>query len=385
MKPPAAAASRAWTLAIRLPLLAAGIASVAGGVWGGLARLQVAVPLPGGDAQWLTFHGPLMVCGFLGTVVGLERAVGLPDRWPYAAPILTAIGAVWLLVGGSSHTAAMLLSAGSAAFVGAALRVVQLRGELFTRTMAIAAVAWLVGNLFWLHGDPFPRVVPWWIAFLGLTIVGERLDLSRFQKPHPLAQPLVVGSIGVLLAGVVATPFAPGPALRVTGAGLLALAAWLGRFDIARRTVRQPGLPRFMSACLLSGYGWLALSGGILAVSAPLESGVDYDAALHSFFVGFVFSMIFGHAPVIFPSVLGLPFAFSPRFYSHVALLHVSLMLRVAGDLGGSAAVRQWGGILNGVSVALFLLNTVASLVQSRWSRARIGGGTGDQRQPLAP
>jgi hypothetical protein len=32
-------------------------------------------------------HGPLMVCGFLGTLISLERAVAL-DAWSYAAPAL---------------------------------------------------------------------------------------------------------------------------------------------------------------------------------------------------------------------------------------------------------------------------------------------------------
>jgi hypothetical protein len=65
----------------RAPLLLLGIASLIAGVWGGLVRLPLNLPLPGGNANWLTFHGPLMVCGFLGTVIGLERAVGLKGLW----------------------------------------------------------------------------------------------------------------------------------------------------------------------------------------------------------------------------------------------------------------------------------------------------------------
>ena len=53
--------------------------------------------------------------------------------------------------------------------------------------------------------------------------------------------------------------------------------------------------------------------------------------------------MIFAHAPVIFPSVLGVQPVFSNRFYVHVALLTLGLLLRVAGDLAGSGSLRQWG------------------------------------------
>ncbi|HJS36788.1 MAG TPA: hypothetical protein VJ789_01515, partial [Burkholderiales bacterium] len=58
----------------RLPLLALGFLSLALGVAGGLVRLGAEIPAPPGA---IALHGPLMVSGFLGTVIGLERAVAL--------------------------------------------------------------------------------------------------------------------------------------------------------------------------------------------------------------------------------------------------------------------------------------------------------------------
>lgn len=84
---------------------------------------------------------------------------------------------------------------------------------------------------------------------------------------------------------------------------------------------------------------------------------------LHSFFLGFVFSMIFGHAPVIFPAVLVLQPSFRRVFYAHVALLHLGLVLRVGADVAKWGTGRQWGGSLNALAIGLFLLNTVLSLV----------------------
>jgi hypothetical protein len=72
----------------RAPLLLMGMGCLVAGVWGGLVRLPLNMPLPGGNAKGLSFHGPLMVCGFLGTVIGLERAVGLRRWWTYVAPLL---------------------------------------------------------------------------------------------------------------------------------------------------------------------------------------------------------------------------------------------------------------------------------------------------------
>ena len=68
--------------------------------------------------------------------------------------------------------------------------------------------------------------------------------------------------------------------------------------------------------------------------------------------------MIFGHVPIIFPAVLGKPILFSPLFYSHLVLLHLSLLLRVGGDLTVWLPARQWGGLFNIIALLLFLANT---------------------------
>jgi hypothetical protein len=81
--------------------------------------------------------------------------------------------------------------------------------------------------------------------------------------------------------------------------------------------------------------------------------------------VGFVFTMIFAHAPIIFPAVLQLPVRYVPRYYTHLVLLHVSLLLRVAGDLIPWWPARLWGGLLNALVILLFLANTLSSITRS--------------------
>ena len=347
----------------RLGLLLLAMLSLIGAIWGGLLRLPLNLPLPPNAANWISFHGPLMVCGFLGTVIALERAVGLGNWWTYASPLLTGSGAMLLLAGGLGKPPVVLITLGSAGFVLVTLRVVQLQRALFTSVMALAAIAWLAGNCLWLAGWPFNRVVPWWIAFLGLTIVGERLDLSRFQKPSRWSRPLLAMALPLFLTGVILSAIHQVAGERLSGAGLVALGLWLARFDIARRTVRQSGLPRFMAVCLLAGFGWMTLAGALLLIFSPVESGLQYDAVLHSFFLGFVFSMIFGHAPVIFPAVLQVQPSFRRTFYAHVALLHLGLLLRVGADLAAWAQGRQWGGVANALAVGLFLANTVLAFI----------------------
>jgi hypothetical protein len=105
---------------------------------------------------------------------------------------------------------------------------------------------------------------------------------------------------GIFLTGLILGLFAPGPGTRLAGVGLLGLAAWLGRYDIARRTVHKTGLPRFAAVCLLSGYAWLGAAGLMGIAFGAVYGGLYYDALLHAIFLGFTFAMIFGHAPIIF-------------------------------------------------------------------------------------
>jgi len=77
------------------------------------------------------------------------------------------------------------------------------------------------------------------------------------------------------------------------------------QYDIARRTVWRTGLTRFIAVCLRSGYGWLSVGGVLTWRFASVLAGPYYDAMLHAIFVGFVVTMIFGHAPIILPAILG--------------------------------------------------------------------------------
>jgi hypothetical protein len=84
---------------------------------------------------------------------------------------------------------------------------------------------------------------------------------------------------------------------------------------------------------------------------------------LHVVFLGFVFSMIFAHAPIILPSVTQLALPFHQLFYLHAGLLHLSLLLRVAGDLALVPGGQSWGGILNALAIVVFLLNSIRAVV----------------------
>lgn len=343
----------------RFPLLGLAMFSLLAAVWAGLLRIGWTLPplsptLAGG-------HGPLMVSGFLGTMVGLERAVAMRRGWMFLAPTLTALGGLSIIIALPAWVGAVSITLGSLVMVAIFIYLVRHQAELFTYVLALAAVVWLGGNLLWLAGLPIATLAPWWAGFLILTIAGERLELTRLMRISRNSQALFLLTLVIFLTGlgIVVVDYAAG--WRVVGLGLAALGLWLLGQDVARRTVQMPGLTRFIAICMLAGYGWL-LVGGALAAYYGFLFGGPYDAVLHALFLGFVFSMIFGHAPVIFPAVLGVTMRFAPRFYGHLALLHLSLVLRVAGGLAEWLPLRQWAAMLNGIALLLFLANTITSV-----------------------
>jgi hypothetical protein len=233
--------------------------------------------------------------------------------------------------------------------------------------MALGAVALLVGNLLWLFGKPVFQLVLWWGGFLVLTIAGERLELGRMVRQTKFSQGAFAIATVIYLGGLVILILNWDWGVRLTGIGMIFLGLWLLRFDIARRTVKQTGLTRFIAVCLLSGYVWLLISGIIALRYGATPAGPIYDAMLHAIFLGFVFSMIFGHAPIIFPAVLGIEINYKSYFYLPLILLHISLVVRIGGELLGSSPARLWGGLFNVIAVIVYLgmLAPIGSRVKS--------------------
>ena len=351
------------SVAWRAPLLLLAFASMFVGMATGLARLGWLFPVP--VAKLVVLHGPLMTCGFFGTVISLERAVALSRRWGYIGPLLSGLGAAAGILGAPIEIAAILVASGSTVLLAASVVFYRRLREMFTLILALGAACWVLGNLLWLAGQPIYAAVPFWIGFLVLTIAGERLELSRVLPPSTAARRVFVAAILVLLAGIALSTLAWTTGTLLLGGGMLLLAMWLMHQDVARRTVKGRGLPRFIAVSLLTGYFWLALSGLAILGSGGLgPGGAAYDGALHAVLLGFVFSMVFGHAPIILPAVLRVTVPYTPYFYLPLALLHFSLSIRLAGDWMMLPPWRAWGGALNGVALLAFLLGTITAVLR---------------------
>lgn len=348
-----------WRL--RLAVLAFAPIALVSGLVGGLWRLGWDVA---GGAGLAALHGPLMISGLFGTLISLERAVAFGRWWGYAAPVLSALGTVALLSGAPLFFGATthFVAAGVLAIVSGL--IVRAQPAVFTVALLLGALAWGTGSLLWLAGEEIPRVVGWWIAFLLLTIAGERLEMSRLLPPRRGSQFLFAISVALIVAGAVRGVVDEAGA-RIYGLGLLACASWLLRHDIARRNIHAAGASRYFAACMLAGYAWLGVAGAFLAIASP-SSTFRYDIALHAVLIGFVLSMVFGHALIILPALTGLRIGYSPVLFAPLAILHLSLAMRIGGSLGEWNQLRQWSGVGTALAILIFAAGVVWSAARAR-------------------
>lgn len=360
----------------RAPLLALALVALFAGLWGGLLRLGLALPsdvLSASEA-----HGPLMALGFLGTLISLERAVALGRWWSYAAPWAAGLGAIATLAEDTSHLGPALVTFAGLVLLADHVVLQRIAPSRHNVVMGLGALAWCAAGVAWLADPDVSRFAPLLAGFLVLTIVGERLELTRAVRVSTGAQAMLLAAVAVFCAGLavsIVSLSAETLGVRIAGIGLLGQAAWLARYDVARRTVRMGGVTRYMASALLAGYVWLAVAGVLWTWYASMTGGGPvYDASLHAVFLGFVMSMVFAHAPVIVPAVLRVPLPFHRVFYAPLALLQASLALRLlGGDLAGNLAAWQWGGVLNEAAILLFLAVTAIAVLNAR----RRPGGQG--------
>lgn len=340
-----------------LPFIAA---ILIGALWTSLERLGWSLP---GWNGGLLKHGQLMIPGFLGSLISLERSVALQKKWTFFAPILFATGTILSLIPEFLIAGYMLLILASLIFVVTMIYLVKMQTTNFNIVMALSSVLLLTGNILWYLGDQIPQVIFYWIGFLALTILGERLELTRMLPIKNWQKWIVHSLIFFSFLSIIMTSFYPQIGAKIFGGVSIALAIWFILYDIARKTVKMRGQPKFTAIGLLLGYFWLIVSGMFLLIYGNSYAGLEYDAFTHAIFLGFVFGMIFVHAPIIFPAVFGKPFSFSKRFYSHLWLLQITLAGRVFADFMINAELRMWFGLLNVLTILLFLGNTIASVI----------------------
>lgn len=278
-----------------LPLVLLGLL---GGISGGWIRLGSAmIPIASAGSN----HGLLMVGGFLGTLISIERAMVMEKKTWLVIPLLTG-SSVFAFLLGYTNTGLFIIMAGSLG-LSLIMHLQTIKHPKFHSVLLYGgAASWFIGNFLAWHTGLIATGSTWWIGFLLFTIVGERLELSQFL-PVPTWSKTALKSLLVLFTVGLIIPFHSW-GNEIMGISSLLIAAWLLFFDMAKVASRKPGQFRYIGIGFRVGYVWLGLHGLILL---GMENHVlFYDLILHTFFLGFTFSMIWAHTPIIFPTIFGI-------------------------------------------------------------------------------
>lgn len=346
-----------WRIAWMLPAALTMLAGL------NAALMLIGVPAPVTLARLAEVHGAALVLGFVATLVSLERAVALNRWWAYAAPALLGFGGVLTI------TPMVPLVVGQSALLAGTLALALVYVPLWRRqydatqlTQLLGTLLASVGVIVWLASGSFNSAVAWLVGFLVLTIAAERVELGRITMGAKAGVRLLVHA-GVVIAALALTLWVPDARATALGVALLLIVVWLVQHDIARRTIRSRGATRFMAACILAGYVWLAVSAVVLLFGWPATQAT-YDTVVHGVFLGYTFSMIMAHATTILPAVLRISLPYRAAFWVPAGLLQVALVLRIG--IGSGLGVRDvWvlGGALGVAALLLFFATAIVSAI----------------------
>ena len=348
----------------RLPFLILAIISLLTGLATGLNRM-------GWDLNVVNtslHHGAIMVGGFLGTLISLEKVIPLKNRSLYLIPMLSGMSVIFFFCGMPQISFIFLMLA-SAALTGVFLYYWLEERNIIYVLMVGGALCWMVGNVLLLSSRLYPTAFPWWLGFILLIITAERVELTKFLPVSESNKRWLLFFLIIYIAGVLLSFHAGGQ--RVSGFALVATSVWLMKYDIVGIAIKKSKLQKFIAVALLCGYISMLLAG--IFMLAFTDQVMAYDAIVHTFFLGFAFSMIFAHGPVILPGVLGIAAKpWHPVLYIWLFVLHASWIIRVVADVRVEFALRQASGWLTAACIPGYFLSIAVLTITSQRRHAKV-------------
>ena len=181
----------------RLAILLFAMLCLLSGLWSGLNRI-------GWDIAILPIsphHGAIMVGGFLGTLIALEKIIPLKKKSLYLIPVLNALSVVFFFSGQpklSIHV--LVISSTSLSFLF--LYYFRKQRTIIYVLMLLGSICWLTGNILLLTNFFYPLAFPWWAAFALFIIAAERLELMKFLPVSQLSKNILVLLLLCFIIGV---------------------------------------------------------------------------------------------------------------------------------------------------------------------------------------
>ena len=309
-------------------------------------------------------HGHLMVGGFLAGVIMFERMIALRIKSLIWVPYAYMFSAILLHTGFTAirviHFAAL---GGWVLHRWFAYRAFHKMDKPLVESAAYITLSSALNYPGGLTAGPVVALAA--LAFPAVTILVERLEMSL--NFHKTAAKIALWMLIAWCALWNAAIWWNHLSLTVLGAATLLVAIAAITQDRSLRISNAAGaLHRFLQRSLFVAYAWLILSAVLMMLSAHLPGAVVKDVLFHSMGLGFIFTMLLAHAPLILPAALGkLPAQSAPVL--PFLLFQFMTVLRITSDLNVARApvLWMWTGWITGAIHTLSFLVYVALLARS--------------------
>lgn len=334
------------------------MASLIIGLLTGLQRMGWSLPFTAAVAN----HGAIMVGGFIGTLITLEKIIPLKRKIVYALPVLSGASVILFFVKLPVLSVVCLVSASVGLCAVFLVYLIRERSLIYF-LMLTGAACWVTGNMLLLTNGFYPVSLSWWMAFALFVIASERLELMKFLPVSRNQKRLFVTFMALFVPACLFSFHGTGSYLAA--GSLIGVALWLMRFDVVRINLKKESLTRYTGVALLAGYCALLLTGIFIPLLAAKPMG--YDVLVHAFFIGFVFSMIFAHGPIILPGVLGISVKpYHPVLYVWLVLLYASWVTRAVAGISLDLQLRKFTGIVSGVAILGYFISLAVITIRSQ-------------------
>jgi hypothetical protein len=313
--------------------------------------------------EWLPPHGHLMLGGFLAAVIMFERIIALRIHRLIWVPYAYVISALFLPTGSRAALVVHLIAlAGWIVHRWMAYRQFGKYEKPLVESVAYVTLSAALTHPGGLIASPLVALTA--LAFPVVTILVERLELSlNFRKngARALLWSLIVWCGLWILSSRIAVPH-----IRWMGVATLVIAAGCIRYDQTlwvKTSAFQ--LHSFLRRALTVAYVWFILSALAMVAASYLPGAVMKDILFHLLGLGFIFTMILAHAPLILPAAIGKLPPFSVPVIPF-AIFQLWTVVRILSDLMVANSIRIWmsAGWITGILHLVTFIYYMALIVR---------------------
>ncbi|CUS99586.1 hypothetical protein [Candidatus Chrysopegis kryptomonas] len=312
-------------------------------------------------------HGNLMVGAFLGTLIIFERMFALPVKWLLWVPYIWGLSAIAIhtdLIYFKVLSLLALLGWGIHRFI--AYRTFKHFGIPLIEFLSYVVLSVALFNQNGLAGSVESALAGLSFAIAVIGVERIELTLSSEKKSAKIVYALLIVYLLVLVLNL---SFYNLP-IQIFGFMLIFVALGMIYNDpvvisaFRRSRLPQTPLHKFSRETLFVGYFWLFLGGLFLIFwdFMPMQKDVVY----HSIGLGFIFTMILSHAPVVLGSTLSKMPKKSPSRFLFYAFQSMTL-IRILADIFVSNFVElwMWSGWITGTLHFVIFIAYILTVLKS--------------------